>query len=148
MEKWALAIAVLSALFSALAWWSNRRQAVASVEMVGIERKRDADEATEAAMAKIVPESVAAGPRLTYTVQLRNVGRATAVSLEAKVEAGGPNSVGVLQHSNFPCDVEPGTSASLVLLRPSTTAPLRALLVLTWIDGSGPRTEKTTVSLL
>src|SRR5664280_2529558 len=117
MEYWALAIAILSAIFSGLAWWSNRRQAVASVEMVGIERERQAAESIEAASAQIVPELAPGGSesRFFRNIGLRNVGRATAVSLEASIEPISGSHLEVTDHGNFPCDVPPGAAVTLVL---------------------------------
>ena len=150
MEIWALAIAILSAIFSGLAWWSTRRQAVASLEMVRIERARHAAESIEASAAQIVPELAAGGAesRFISTIDLRNAGRATAVSLEATIEPMATSPLQIIDHGNFQCDVQPGTSVSLVLHRTSVTGPQRVAICLTWIDGTGPRTERTTVSLI
>ena len=150
MEYWALAIAILSAIFSGLAWWSNRRQAVASVEMVGIERARQAAESIDAASAQIVPQLAARGSesRFFRNIVLRNVGRASALSLEASIEPIAGSYLEVIDHGNFPCDVPPGAAVTLVLYRQEVTGPQRVAVCLTWIDGTGPRTERTMVSLI
>lgn len=150
MESWALAIAILSAIFSGLAWWSTRRQAVASLEMVEIERARHAAESIETSAAQIVPELAAGGAasRFIRIIDLRNAGRATAVSLEATIDPTDTSPLEVIDHGNFPCDVPPGASVSLVLHRQSVDGPQRVAICLTWIDGTGPRTERTTVSLV
>lgn len=135
-------VSVLSAFFAGLAWWQSRRQAIASAEMVDIERGRVERQAIEAQSARVTI-GVDRG-----SIKLQNIGQSVArsVNFVPDIRIGDSGSMPHFDLSMFPCDLQPGHEIRVHFVEVAASVG-RLQVGLSWVDERGRQQEFMLLAL-